>query len=722
MASDPTTVPAETPPPPPREKRDWRESLTWPVKLLLGILLAIFIAWLVLYITKGRFLKDTFVSIASDYTERQVRVGGDFNLYLNPFHIQFLAEDITVSNPAWAKDKQLFDADRVALQLNIWRLIFGQRRFNYLDLQGAEIGLERQETRNTWTFRSDSNEPFELPDIVRAAITGTRIHYIDRPLALDANIAVGDVAAAKSVLQPRIPFKGGGTSHGARFTTSGALTSPNETLAGGANKLNLTVNVGDSRIDVVGTLPGATVLENAKLDLTAQGGNLNTPFSLLGVVIPDTRKFRVTSKVTPVGDEWRFTQINGRFGDSDLHGRMTIKMNADERLFIDADLNSNSLDILDAGPWIGYSPDRLDAMGGKGAITQEGGRPRVLPDAPLASESLGRFDAKVRFKAKAVRTGTIPISNLEIDLGLDKKLLTLKPVAFDIAGGRLTGDIDLNARKSPVITDYDIRLTPVRLGRLLQGFDIEDSGTTGTVKGRVQLRGYGDTVRESLGSSTGRIAMILPEGTFWIRNTELVELDIFQYVTKALAKQLKDPTEIRCGLLAFTVTKGNAAADPIFIDTQRSVIRGNGSFNFAQESLDLSIEADSKKFSLFSGQSPIGVGGYFAAPKINIISPELIKRGVAGVALGAVAAPIAAIVAFVDVGEEKDTNCGPILAGARTPAVRAADKAAEGKKTDAQKEAEKMAEERAEAQEKAAKKAKKDAEERAEKAREAAKK
>lgn len=699
----------ETPPPPahpdPDRKRDWRESLTWPVKLLLGILLAIFLAWLVLFITKGRFLKSSFVSIASDYTDRQVKVGGDFNLYLNPFHIQFLAEDISVSNPTWAKDKQLFDAKRVALQLNIWRLIFGERRFNYLELADATIGLERQATRNTWTFRSDSNEPFELPEIVRASITGTRVHYIDRPLVLDTNIRVGAVAAAKTVLQPRVPFDGDGTSHGARFTVTGALTSPNETLAGGSNDLAMTIRVRDSRVDIAGTLPGATVLEGAKLTLTATGGNLNTPFSLLGVVIPDTRTFRVTSKLTPVGDDWRFTAIDGRFGDSDLHGRMTITTRVAARLFIDADLNSNSLDILDAGPWIGYSPERLDAMGGKGAVTQEGGRPRVLPDAPLASESLGRFDAKVVYKAKAVRTGTIPIANLEIDLGLDKKLLTLTPVAFDLAGGRVTGDINLNARQSPVVTDYDIRLSPVRLGRLLQGFDIADSGTTGTVKGRMQLRGYGDTVRESLGSSNGRIAMILPEGTFWIRNTELVELDIFQYVTKALAKQLKDPSEIRCGLLAFTVAKGTAVADPIFIDTKRSVIRGKGSFNFARESLDIAIEADSKKFSLFSAQSPIAVGGYFAEPKINIISPELIKRGVVGIAAGALVSPIGLILAFVDPGEEKDTNCAPVLAGARSAAVQAADKAAEGKKTDAAKEAEKIKEAREKAAKKAAKKA-----------------
>ena len=155
---------AAEPPAGPQPKWNWRNRPTWPVKLLLGTLLAFFLAWLVLYITKGRFLKETFVSYASDYTERRVRVGGDFNLYLNPFHIQLLAEDISVSNPVWAKDEKLFDADRVALQLNIWRLIFGgEKRFNYLDLANADIGLERQATRNTWTFRADINEPFELP-------------------------------------------------------------------------------------------------------------------------------------------------------------------------------------------------------------------------------------------------------------------------------------------------------------------------------------------------------------------------------------------------------------------------------------------------------------------------------------------------------------------------------------------------------------------------------
>ncbi|MBL8647663.1 MAG: AsmA family protein, partial [Sphingosinicella sp.] len=87
-----------------------------------------------------------------------------------------------------------------------------------------------------------------------------------------------------------------------------------------------------------------------------------------------------------------------------------------------------------------------------------------------------------------------------------------------------------------------------------------------------------------------------------------------------------------------------------------------------------------KNPSLFSGQSPIGVGGWFAAPTINPISGELVGRAAVGGILGALISPLAALVAFIDLGDEDDTNCAPVLAGASGAAVRAADKAAEKKK------------------------------------------
>jgi uncharacterized protein involved in outer membrane biogenesis len=118
------------------------------------------------------------------------------------------------------------------------------------------------------------------------------------------------------------------------------------------------------------------------------------------------------------------------------------------------------------------------------------------------------------------------------------------------------------------------------------------------------------------------------------------------------------------------VRDGIAAADPILIDTDKNVMTAKGGFSFKDESMSLAFRADSKKFSLFSGQSPVGIRGHFAQPAIQIITPQLLTRAGAAVALGVVATPLASVLAFVDPGDAKSAACGPVLAGANTAAQR----------------------------------------------------
>lgn len=664
-----------------REHRRRRlRTILWTVGIILSLPV---IAYLVLYITKGRFLKGPFERYASERAERPVRVAGDFQLYLNP-HVKFLAEGMTVANPDWARDDNLFRARLIDTEVDIWKLIvsFGDnQQLRFLTLDGATGGLERDARgRNTWTFAGD--EPLELPTIVRAAIKDSRLRYRDAKLRADVDIRFGDVAgdrrtdAGTGAIAGPLTFRGGGRIAGAPFTIRGALTNPNEAAGGGRVKIDLTANAASTRFDVAGTLPGATVLDGADLRITMQGRNFQEPFLLAGVAMPATRPYKLSASFTKTGNEYRLTRVNGRLGDSDIAGDLTLR-NAEPRPRLTGNLRTRKLDVLDVGPLFGWSPQKLDAQGGKGAIEQVNGTPRILPDAPLAADALDAFDAAIDYRAASIRTGSVPLSNLLLTFGLDDRRLTLKPVELDLAGGRLTADIDLDARVRPVVTDYDIRLSAVPLGKVLTSFDVEKAGTSASVRGRVQLKGYGDTLRQSLATSSGRIAIVLPRGTLWIRNAELGELDLQGFLVALLGKKLEKPHAIRCGLVAFTVKDGIGRVDPIFVDTDRTVFRGQGTISFKDESLRLSIEGDSKKFSLFSGQSPIAINGYFAAPSVNPISGELLTRAGAGLALGLVATPIAAIAAFVDFGDEKDTDCTPVLAARTTPAVRVADKAAE---------------------------------------------
>jgi len=199
---------------------------------------------------------------------------------------------------------------------------------------------------------------------------------------------------------------------------------------------------------------------------------------------------------------------------------------------------------------------------------------------------------------------------------------------------------------------------------------VEEAGTTGVIMARAKMHGLGDSLRKSLANSSGRIAIILPQGSFWTKYIQLSEFDVGVFLQRLLQDKLKKPVDVNCGLIAFTVRDGIAAADPILIDTTKNVMTAKGGFSFKDESLSMAFRADAKKFSLFSGQSPVGIGGYFARPKMQIITPQLLTRAGAGVALGAVASPIAALIAFVDPGDAKSAACGPVLAGANAAAQR----------------------------------------------------
>ncbi|MGB3721481.1 MAG: AsmA family protein, partial [Pacificimonas sp.] len=651
--------------------------LGWTIGIIGSLAGLIFLLWLILFITKGRFLEGAFERYASNKLGRDVEVAGDFQLYSNP-HIKFVAEGLTARNPDWAENDDLADIGRADLSIDIFRALFGDLLFRRVELTDAGFGLEWNEdgSANTWTFDQDEAEPIRLPVIRKADISGTRLRYRDPVMRLFAQVGFDRAEMSDSRIGEAIGFSGGGMSHGTAFLLSGRLQSPDATIAGGRNELSAKIEVGASVIDINGTLPGITELEGSDLNIRARGNNLMTPMKLLAITVPQTRDYDLRGDLTRTGSEWRFADISGTFGDSDIAGRLTIRTGG-ERVFIDGDLKSENLDIIDAGPWIGFDPDRLAAEGADGIVTNEGGRPHVLPDAPLDAEGLSLIDAKIAYAAASVKTGTIPISNLSVQLGLDNRLLTLTPLTFDLAGGTLTANIDLNARKSPVVTTYDITLSPVRLATLLKGFEVAEAGTTGTLRARIDLTGYGDSVRESLGSADGRAAFILPRGSLQIGNGELVELDIGDFLEAAISDDLKEPAAIRCGVVAFTFRKGVGQSDPIFIDTEKAVIRGGGIVSLRDESLDLKIEADAKNFSLFSGQSPVGIEGYMADPSIKPISGKLLGRAGAGIALGIVATPIAALAAFVDLGDEEDTDCRPVLAGASGAQVNAADEAAE---------------------------------------------
>ncbi|MGK6322894.1 AsmA family protein [Sphingomonas sp. DT-51] len=658
-----------SPPPAGSARRGWRIARNVALALV-ALLLAI---WLVLFITKGRFLKRPFEQVVGKLTHRAVTVGGDFQLYFAPFRIKFYAERLAIANPGWATRPDLFAAERIDARIAPLSLLFGRRRLYWLDLTNGAVDLEwdAAHTRNTWTFSEDkgSGKPLELPRIDRATVVGTRVRYLDPRMRLLADLDVGTIRSTEARIGQAVGLTGKGQLRETPFTLAARLLSPDATVARGRNALVARARAAGNTVDVAGTLPSLAEFENVPLAVRATGRNLATLLDIIGVVIPNTRTYRLRAQLVQSGNRYRFTRMSGTFGDSDVAGRLTITNAA--RLHLDSELTTRRLDIVDAAPFIGYNPDIVAKQGTVAAAAATGAAPaRILPDAALPVATMQRFDADLRWHIGVVRSRRVPISDIDMVLDLERGRLALSPLTFAMARGNVAADAIFDTRQRPSAVSYDIRLAPTPMGRLLAGYGVAESGTSGTIRGRIQLAGRGDTIHDSLASARGRIAFVMPAGTLWTRNVELAEIDLGTFTQKMFQQELKEPVAINCGLIAFTVRDGVAATDPVLIDTKHNVILGRGGFSFKTEAIDLAIRADSKKFSLFSGQSPVGLGGYFAQPQLNVISPQLVARAGAGLGLAVVATPVAALLAFVDPGDAKAAQCGPVLAGKTAAAQR----------------------------------------------------
>lgn len=642
-------------------------------KTVLGIVGAIFAVWLVLYITKGRFLKHTFERVVGAQTHRTVTVGGDFQLYFAPFRIKFYAENFTISNPDWATRPNLFQATRLDTRIAPLSLIFGKRRLYWLDLANGAVDLEwnAAHSANTWTFDTGKKggKPLEFPRIDIATVTGTTVRYLDPRMRVLADLKVADIRSVDAQIGRAVGLTGTGRLRETPFTVTAQLLSPDATANRGQNKLVARMRAAGNVVDVAGTLPSIADVEDVPLAVTARGANLSTLLGIIDVAIPNTRTYRLRGQLVKHGEDYRFTHLTGIAGNTDLAGKLTITNG--QRIHLDSVLATKSLDIVDAAPFIGYNPDIVEAKGAVAAAAATGAAPqRLMPDANLPIETMRLFDADLKWTIGVVKSKNIPISNVDLTLDLERGRLALSPLTFAMARGNVSSDVVFDTRARPSAVSYDIRLAPTPMGRLLRGYGLVESGTTGTIKGRIELKGRGDSIHDSLSTATGRIAFVMPSGALSVRNVQLAELDIGTFAQRMFQGKLNQPVQVNCGLIGFTVRNGVAAADPVLIDTSKNVIVARGGFSFRNEAIDLAFRADSKKFSLFAGQSPVGIDGVFAAPGLRVVSKDLLARVGSGLGLALVATPIAGVLAFVDVGDAKSTACGPVLAGATANAQR----------------------------------------------------
>jgi uncharacterized protein involved in outer membrane biogenesis len=514
---------------------------------------------------------------------------------------------------------------------------------------------------NNWTFHDPSRTPTWRLAVQRVVLSRGTINYRDDVTRVDAVATVESIARDKT--------------YGVAWTLRGAW---NGQAIRGSGKSGVvlglmehatpfpvaaSLDVGGTRIAAEGTLTRPAALTALDLRLTMSGPSMAHLYGITGVLLPETPPFttsgRLTGAIDRANSHWVYQDFTGRVGSSDIAGQLDYRT-AQPRPVLAGTVRSKLLQFVDLGPLVGADSTASRQARGAEAVQPSN---KVLPVEAFRKDRWTALDADVKLEAARVTRGSgLPVQNVDTTVHMKDGVLTLKPINFDIAGGRFVANVVLDGSGKTDPRAIRATLTAdARQLQLKQLFPNIDGmrATVGEVDAEVALTASGNSVADLLGSSNGDFKGAVSGGSVSKLMLEEMGLNIGSVVVTRLFGD--EQVKLNCLVADFGVRNGLMRSRLFVVDTEEATINASGTVSLANEKLDLTLKPDAKSMRILSLRSPIYVRGTFKDTDVSIDKGSMALRAGSAVAL-ALVAPVAAIVPLVSTGPSHTAACSQLLA------------------------------------------------------------
>jgi uncharacterized protein involved in outer membrane biogenesis len=255
---------------------------------------------------------------------------------------------------------------------------------------------------------------------------------------------------------------------------------------------------------------------------------------------------------------------------------------------------------------------------------------------------------------------------------LDHGVISADPLDMILPQGSLAGNIRIDGRGRVPMTSIVARLTNARLETI--GRRTAYPPLEGGMFAHVEVTGAGDSVRAAAATMNGAVTVAVPDGEIRQKLAELLSIDIdkalFLYLTRSHSQ-----APIRCGIVDMRAENGVLTTQRMLLDTGPVLISGRGDIDLRDETLALRIQGNPKGFRLLRLSAPITLSGSLEKPRVGVDLIKAVPQLAASAAVGAFAAPAAAILPFLHVGQPRNLDCASLMReasgeGVTVPAAR----------------------------------------------------
>lgn len=627
-----------------------RLALKWAVGavVVIGLTLAV-----LLLVLDSHMLRRAVAEVVSAATGREVLIDG--RLWASPaLRPRISARDVRVANAEWASAPNMVEIEYLEMQFDLLALARGRLLVPYLRVRGASTFLEVDpQGRVNWELGTGPEPSRWQPQVQSLVIEDSRLglHDRQRDLVLDAAITSSEAADADGRARV-VTVEGAGRFQGQALELAmrgGSFLA----LQGqdGPYPLEVEIRVGESEARLAGTVREPLEPGDLEMRLHITGPNAALLAPILQVPVPGTRPYELSGDLVREANVWQFRNFSGTVGDSDLAGTISVDVGRDRPRVI-ADLVAEHVDSADLGPVIGLQTEAFVPDGSGGASPQ-----RILSDEPLQREQIQRTDAQLKFSGKRVVAPRLPLlQDVELDLELEDGVLRISPLRFGFKGGAVTLLTSIYSRVEPAHTDLDLRVSGIQLQNVLDAMGIEGSAE-GAVQGRAVISVDGDTLRAAMATAKGQASLFQERGRISGSALALLDAGFLEALALSLGDREPDPMVIRCLVAGFDIDDGVMTATTAVLDTEDTLITSRGSIDLGDETLMLHFQGEPKHPGIGHTRLGVVISGPFTSPSAEVDPSRVMLRGGLALGLGALFAPLAAILPFIDLGLAEDSEC-----------------------------------------------------------------
>lgn len=647
------------------------------VKILAVVISSFFLVITSIIVFSESLVRWFIEERGSNVTGRELRIDGALTLDWHWGYVVVNARNIRLSNAADYREPDMVSVESLGFTITPYTLLLGQVELESIFLERPVLILERKTQGNAnWDFplqyfnEPDKNKINNFKVKGQVEIKQGRIIYRNAVQQFNLDLKLESInkhndVHLKTDTQYAFVLSGNGKLQNYPFTLNAFLGSTDALRNPVIDfPLWLTLRIKETHVEMEGAFSDPLNIGEINAQLKIMGDNLADLFYLTSIPLPPTPPYLLQGQLTKKDGVWSYNGFTGEVGESDISGSLAYDVTG-KRGFLKADLYSNVLDSADLGGFIGLPPppnrERITEEQ-KRAVVNKSKNPKLIPDVPLNVERLRATDLDVMLTAKKINAPDIPFKGMDIRFNLKDGILRLDPFNAVLADGKVDGTIEVDARSDIPPMAMNLNFRSLSLNRFFENTRFA-STTEGTFGGNLSVSGEGKSLADVLANSDGNMVVIVSGGKISLLLVEASDVDIGEAFPLIVGNDKS--TKIRCGVADFTMTNGQLNSKTFVLDTDDSTLVGNVDINLKHEHIDARLDAKPKDSSLFSARIPITLSGNLKSPNLGLDSERTSARGAAAIALGTLLTPFAALLVFVDRGNEKDVDCHALIMEAR---------------------------------------------------------